>query len=94
MLLILTSIFRKSTSVNSKNDSSTPSSSAILETPLTSISRLESKHKPNILCKTNKNCDCFCISSEPKLALIDIAPESTFNRFAVKSTESNNLIVA
>ena len=94
MLLILKSIFLKSTSVNSKNDSSTPSSSAILDTPLTSISRLESKHSPNILCRINKNWDCVCISSEPKLALIDIAPESTFIKFAVKSTESNNLIVA
>ncbi len=38
-----------STSVSSKKLSSIPSSSATLETPLTSISLLESKHNPKIL---------------------------------------------
>ena len=42
------SIVLKSTSVNSKKDSSTPSKGATLATPLTSISDLSSKHKPKI----------------------------------------------
>jgi hypothetical protein len=59
IFVTLWSTFLKSISVNSKNVSSTPSSSGTLAIPLTSISVLLSKHNPRILRTNTSNLLCY-----------------------------------
>jgi hypothetical protein len=93
ILLTLCSILRKSMSVNSKNDSSIPSNSDNLDTPVTSISFTLSKHSPSILCNITLNLVWSSDSSSPILAVIEIQPDKASMIFAIIFGNSTSLIV-
>ena len=91
ILSIFISICLKSTSVSSKKESSTPSSSATLATPLTSISLLESKHIPKTLWNILYALVLSLSSSYPTGSFI--APKRTWVIATAKSTLSKILMV-